>query len=115
VPPDERLAQTAAGPGSISDPSTGSTLGSPFTATTLSPPAQSPAGPGTEHNMFIPSPSVIGEASRQDRMAEVGNWAESAEVSGYVSPDSGSEDDSDEDFMDADSDGDMDIESVTDV
>jgi hypothetical protein len=116
VPPDERLSQTATGSGFVSDPSTSSALGSPFTATALSPPAQSPAGTSTEYNMFGASPSVVGETSRQDKMVDVGNWAaESTEVSGFIAPDSGSEDDSDDDFMDANSDGDTDIESVTDV
>ncbi|KAG8717995.1 hypothetical protein FRC08_006191 [Ceratobasidium sp. 394] len=111
APPDERMAET----GSVSDPPAGSTIGSPFTAATLSPLTQPLAGPSTgNQNMFMMSP--IGATPLQEKMADVGLWAAgNHEVSEDAASDSGSEHDSDEEFLDADSDGDTDIESVADV
>ncbi|KAG8701238.1 hypothetical protein FRC09_005486 [Ceratobasidium sp. 395] len=116
VPPDERVAESTQGAGFVSDPSSGSTIGSPFTAATLSPPAQNLAGPSIVNNSMFMSPPFMGQASQHDKMVDVGLWAaESTEASGEVGSNSGSEHDSDEDFVDADSDGDTDIESVTDL
>ncbi|KAG9127539.1 hypothetical protein FRC07_012555 [Ceratobasidium sp. 392] len=117
VPPDERVAQFTQGAGFVSDPSAASSMGSPFTASTLSPPTQPLAGPSTEnHSMFMSPPPIMGETSQHERMVDVSLWAaESNEVSGDAASDSGSEHDSDEDFVDVNSDGDTDIESVTDV
>ncbi|QRV89510.1 GNAT family acetyltransferase [Ceratobasidium sp. AG-Ba] len=92
-------------------------MGSPFTANTLSPPTQPLAGPSVQHpSMFMVTPSNTNHISQQERMVNVGMWAAASqeENTGNES-DSGSEHDSDEEFMDVSSDGDTDIESVTDV
>ncbi|KAG8748147.1 hypothetical protein FRC10_008880 [Ceratobasidium sp. 414] len=115
------MAQSTPGAGSISDPSAGTTIGSPFTAATLSPLTQPLAGPSTgNHNMFMTPPPMVGAASLRERMVDVGLWAAESndvdvDVDVDVMSDSGSEHDSDEEFVDADSDGDTDIESVTDM
>lgn len=68
--------------------------------------------------MSIASPSHMIESSRNEKMVDVGVWvAESIQGVTAECPDSGSEDLSETDFVDlyADSDGDMDIESITDI
>lgn len=105
VPPDERV--TTFESGSETDPSTLS-AGSPYTTTALSPPAQPIPGPSNESNMHAAS-----LAEGQDRMVDVGLWAaQSTDASVTAEPDSGSDFDSQEEFDDADSDGDMDVENV---
>ncbi|KDN50695.1 hypothetical protein RSAG8_01193, partial [Rhizoctonia solani AG-8 WAC10335] len=107
VPVDERTAQIESGLEIV--PSTVS----PLTAGLLSPSNQSVPGPSREGGTFIASPFAGG----QERMADVELWAAAQSTSGVgvAETDSGSEHGSEDDFVDADSDGDIDIEDLTDA
>jgi hypothetical protein len=110
VTPDERVAQLEGG--SETDLSALSATDTPFMG--ITPGSSTPSMPrlSSENNAFIASPLAEGH----ERMAEVGAWAaQSTEVSVATEADSESEHGSEEDFVDADSDGDLDIESVTEV
>ncbi|KAL5635113.1 hypothetical protein ACGC1H_002965 [Rhizoctonia solani] len=111
VPVDERTTQIESS--SETAPSTVPAVGSPFTGGLLSPPSQSVPGPSRESDLFVALPVAGG----QERMADVGLWAaaHSTSEAGVAETDSGSEHGSEEDFVDADSDGDIDIEDVMDV
>ncbi|CAE6427015.1 unnamed protein product [Rhizoctonia solani] len=110
IPVDERLAQAESG--SVATPSTStiSVVGSPLTMDALSNSNQSILGGSGENGMSI-TPSTGG----LERMSDVELWA--AQNSGVVAAetDSGSEHGSEEEFIDADSDGDINIEDVTDA
>ncbi|CAE7204455.1 unnamed protein product [Rhizoctonia solani] len=108
VPVDERTAQIESG-SEIAPPTT-SAIGSPLTAGLLSHSNQSIPGSSREGGMPTASPFVGG----RERMEDVGLWAAAQSTSGVgtVEADSGSEHGSDEEFIDADSDGDVDIEDV---
>ncbi|KAG8716407.1 hypothetical protein FRC11_013390 [Ceratobasidium sp. 423] len=111
VPVDERATQVESS--SETNPSTISTVGSPLTAGALSPPNQPVPGPSGENGMFITPPSAGG----QERMVDVELWAAAQNTSGVgaTETDSGSEQGSEEEFVDADSDDDIVIEDVTDA
>ncbi|CUA75923.1 hypothetical protein RSOLAG22IIIB_01926 [Rhizoctonia solani] len=111
VPVDERASQVEND--SRTTPSATSVMGSPLVGGLLSPPNQYIPGPSRGGGMLTTLPV----ASGQERMADVGLWAAAQSTSGVEAAevDSGSEHGSEEDFVDADSDGDIEIEDVMDA
>src|SRR5207247_1676958 len=109
IPPDERSFPTANRANSG-----GPTPWFPLTAGFSSPLEQYTTGSSREPNMSNGSP-FLRATNRNERMLDVEVWvADNTEGSRANQSDFGSEDDSETDFVDADSDGDMDVESVMD-
>ncbi|GAB1521736.1 hypothetical protein RhiTH_004833 [Rhizoctonia solani] len=111
VPVDERSAQAESGPETTPSTSTISTVGSPLTVDGLSDPNQFSLEKDGENKMHIGSSSV----GSLERMSDVGLWAAQSSGVAAAETDSGSEHGSEEEFIDVDSDGDVDIEDVTDA
>ena len=109
MPPDERPF-----PAATRSNSGGPTHWFPLTAGFSSPLEQYTTESTHEPTMFNTSPFTRA-TNYNERMLDVEVWvADSTEGSRANHSDFGSEDGSEADFVDADSDGDMDIESVMD-
>ncbi|CEL55224.1 hypothetical protein RSOLAG1IB_01232 [Rhizoctonia solani AG-1 IB] len=110
VPVDERSTRVENGSEATPSTSTISTVGSPLTVDALS--NSNYSTPGTSGEGGVPTASPGGGL---ERMSDVGLWAAQSSGVATTETDSSSEHGSEEELIDLDSDGDIDIEDVTDA